>query len=600
MAFNPSGFLVPTLVVIVLVLLAIIIWLLRQAPPRPSKNGGTPKAPKERLVSKQYAKDQILIGGTPEAIAEAVKMVNAAEATFGFKLAEIVYQTAVSLEDLESSPNQDDAYQTESAKQAQQAQDVPEEPTFVHKPRPASATLGFAFQIRHFRVLASNRQLTMPAVERAINQLGGDQKICASANYGIGWPEEMLEGDPGSGEGFPGSGEGFPGSGEGFPGSGEGFGGQQQERAVKADFYNQWALHDQKPPQKSGINLFKQPFSQAECALTGTAFQQVEMAKRTVAKTGENCRIVVFDSSPYDDFVQKQKDAASPFIQKVVHNELKGTPDARDHGLFVASLAHVVAPDSEIHLYRVLNDSNQGYLEPLIYNICEAINEFAVTNRAAGVPEDNILCGLVLNFSMGIYITEADRREAVAGTKPYAALVPALYCLLKVAHEHGAIIVAAVGNDSAQQSVPKPAHVPALYPFVIGVESGNAQGKRSCFSNKGDVRAPGGDNLAGCTVVPYEALTPDQRKESSVIGFVKEISPVTKYAFWRGTSFAAPMVSGLAALLLEAQKASGKCDSGRVEQIIRGIHTAQSVSPGEAATPLINVLEAVSRLTENS
>lgn len=599
MVFNPGGFLVPTLSVIVLILLAIVVWLLlRQAPPSPPKDGDEPKAPKERWVSKQYAKDQILIGGTPEAITEAVKTVNAPDATFGFKLAEIVYQTAVSPEDLESYPKQDDPHQIETAKRAQQTQDAPPEPTFVHKPRPASATLGFAFQIRHFRVLASNQRLTIPAVERTLNQLGG-QKICASANYGIGRPEDMLEGDPGSGEGFPGSGEGFPGSGEGFPGSGEGFGGQVQERAVKADFYNQWALHDQKPPQKNGINLFKQPFSEAECALSGVAFQQVEMAKRTVAKTGANCRIVVFDSSPYDDFLQKHSDAASPFIQKVVHNELKGTPDARDHGLFVASLAHVVAPNSEIHLYRVLNDSNQGYLEPLIYNICEALNDFATQNRAAGVPEETVLCGLVLNFSMGIYVTEADRQQALAGTKPFAELVPALYCLLKVAHEHGAIIVAAVGNDSAQQSVPKPAHVPALYPFVIGVESGNAQGRRSCFSNKGDVRAPGGDNLAGCTVVPYEALTPDQRKESSVIGFVKEISPVTQYAFWRGTSFAAPMVSGLAALLLEAQKTSGKCDAGRVEQIIRGIPAAQSASPGDEATPLINVLAAVSSLTSN-
>lgn len=594
MTINANGLLVPSLFVLVLILLAIIIWLLRQTPPGAPKNGDGPKIPKERLVSRRYAKDQILIGGPPDAIKEVVELINGRQSTFGFNLAEIHYQTPVPPEPLEplESPN-DAGYRQEAVpsepgiKRAEAATDVP---TFVNKPR-AATYLNGEFQIRHFRVLANNQRLTMPAIEKVVNQLGSDKKICASANYSGGRPEDMLEGDPGSGEGFP-------GSGEGFPGSGEGFGGQEQERAVKADFYNQWALHAQKPPHQNGINLFKLPFSQTECALQGAAFKQVELAKRTVAKTGENCRIVVFDSSPYDDFLQKQHDVASPFIQKVVHNELKGTPDARDHGLFVASLAHVVAPNSEIHLYRVLNDSNKGYLEPLIANICQAVNEFADKNRQMGMPEENILCGLVLNFSMGIYVDEAARQEALDGTKPFNELVPALYCLLKRIYERGGIIVAAVGNDSAQQSVPKPAHVPALYPFVIGVEAGSMAGRRSCFSNRGDVRAPGGDNLNGCTVEPYESLSYEQRKETSVIGFVKEISPVTRYAFWRGTSFAAPMVSGLAALLLEAQKASGKCDPGRVEAIIRGTQTAQG-APQSEDTPLINIFEAVSSLTAN-
>ncbi|MCA9955147.1 MAG: S8 family serine peptidase [Anaerolineales bacterium] len=619
MIIGSSGVLVPALSVIVVVLLAIIIWLLL------SKSRGTPNndnVPKERLVSKQFAKDQILIGGTLPAIQEAVGMVNEPNANYGFQLTEILYQVPALQAPPEIPERQNnDVDRPEAAKYvaAPSSAEAPAEPpTFISESRPALLDIS-DFQIRHFRVLPKSGQITMPEVEHVLNQLKlkREDKICASANYGIGQPEDTLEGDPGSGEGFPGSGEGFPGSGEGFPGSGEGFpgsgegfpgsgegfpgsgegfGGQEQEHAVKADFYNQWALHDRVSPTRNGINLFKTVFTEADCELEGTAFKQLELTKRTVNKTGKNCRIVVFDSSPYDDFLEKQNDVASPFIQKVVHNEIKGIPDARDHGLFVASLASVVARNSEIHLYRVLNDSNKGYLETLIYNVCQAINEFADKNRKEGVPEENILCGLVLNFSMGIYVKEADRQAALAGSKPFSELAPSLFCLLQRAHIKGAIIVAAVGNDSAQQSTPKPAQVPALYPFVIAVESGNINGERSCFSNKGDVRAPGGDNLPGCTVRPYESLTPRQRKETSVIGFVKEISPVTKYAFWRGTSFAAPMVSGLAALLLEAQKDSGQCNPARVEAIIRGTHSVQSAVPSDNP-PLINILEAVSSIT---
>ncbi len=596
MSVETSGNLVPILAVVILILLIVIAWLLRQRDGALPGNGDDDPSepPKERLVNRHYASDQVIVGGSSANIVTAVEKISDPSG-LNIALTEIFYETAATASEEKHADKEKTSEPPPIEKQQIDAnvEQAANEQNVSYNFRRAFCSLaaetGNDFQFRHYRVKTNPRGFSAPEIEEKINEL--ELEVCASANYAVGRAIDMLEGDPGSGEGFPGSGEGFPGSGEGFPFT------PIEEHAVKANFYNQWALHNAPVTPGRGIDLFKEQFSEADCLLEGAAFRNIETQKRTVEVTGNKCRIVIFDSSPYDDFLQKQNDVASPFIKKVVHNEIKGTPDARDHGLFVASLAHVVAPDSEIYLYRVLNDSNRGYLETLLYNICEAIREFKQDTR------QEKLCGLVLNISMGIHVEENLRQQVVQGTKDEGALVPALYCLLKKAHEEGAIIVAAVGNDSAQQISPKPAQVPALYSFVIGVEAGNFYGERSCFSNKGKVRAPGGDNKvdptdAGCTVQPYESLSKDERKITSVIGFVKEISPTTKYAFWRGTSFAAPMVSGLAALLLEVELSKESCDTDKVRQIILGTETTENIAT-DTDTPIINVPMAINAITND-
>ncbi|AQT68718.1 Thermophilic serine proteinase precursor [Anaerohalosphaera lusitana] len=81
-----------------------------------------------------------------------------------------------------------------------------------------------------------------------------------------------------------------------------------------------------------------------------------------------------------------------------------------------------------------------------------------------------------------------------------------------------AVLVASSGNDSA----PIPCY-PAKYPYVIGVASCNTDGEKSWFSNPGDIMAPG----------------------ESILSTL----PNNSYAEWSGTSMAAPVVSGTAALL---------------------------------------------------
>ncbi len=71
---------------------------------------------------------------------------------------------------------------------------------------------------------------------------------------------------------------------------------------------------------------------------------------------------------------------------------------------------------------------------------------------------------------------------------------------IEVIHARGATIVVASDNDSGQVDLSTgnpltPTQFPAGYPSVIGVAATNKDGVRACYSNPGDVAAPGGRRL---------------------------------------------------------------------------------------------------------
>lgn len=227
-----------------------------------------------------------------------------------------------------------------------------------------------------------------------------------------------------------------------------------------------------------------------------TAAVDLELAAALTISTGTGVTVGVFDTginTAHPIFTAKTGGSISgwDFVDddSVAFDEPGG--HASGHGTFVCGLIHLVAPDANIKIYRVLDTLGRGDGWSLARAIVRAV-------------EDG--CG-VINLSLGM-----------------RGVNEALDDALKFAHDNDVVIVAAAGNDSTNSNTVFP--FPADQSYAIAIAAVDSNDILAPFSNYGgkiDLCAPG----------------------------VNTYSPFldTIYAWWDGTSFAAPFVSGAAALL---------------------------------------------------
>jgi uncharacterized repeat protein (TIGR01451 family) len=148
---------------------------------------------------------------------------------------------------------------------------------------------------------------------------------------------------------------------------------------------------------------------------------------------------------------------------------------------------------------------------------------WAVGAPGSGVPMANNNKARVLNMSFG-----------GPGLCP-----PNMSTAISEVTKRRSVVVAATGNDNESAT----ANYPANCPGVIAVASVTRQGSRSPDSNTGvtvAITAPGS----------FLAANTDRILSLSNSGATIPSSGVYDYAYWAGTSFAAPHVSGILSLML--------------------------------------------------
>lgn len=248
-----------------------------------------------------------------------------------------------------------------------------------------------------------------------------------------------------------------------------------------------------------------------------------------------------------------------------------------DHGLFVAGVIQNLAPWASIRIMRVLNDWGVGDLHALTTALATLAQELAadqerrlVVNLSLMVDQPppaelfRLLWPTAAKAVPGPDALKADDRMVVTPTLNLAdaALARAIGAL----PPERALIVAAAGNDAVpDQPRPEP-RFPARYDStgplanVIGVAAIGVDGQPANYSNEADLStnlrgvAATGGNATRQANGPSAIVVGANGQKDAVVGiFSADTLPITGdknengWVYWAGTSFATPIISGIAA-----------------------------------------------------
>lgn len=255
-----------------------------------------------------------------------------------------------------------------------------------------------------------------------------------------------------------------------------------------------------------------------------------------------------------------------------------------DHGLFVTGIVRDLAPGVKIEYIRVLNDYGVGDIHTLIYEL-EKIHKRMMSGDLRDHP-------VVINLSLVMMPPHEELphfwfsdnacchgEELTQMMREVELLRIPLHLVIQSLMALGAVIVASAGNDSNTPDMPgrMVARYPAAFPEVISVGAVDKSGNAALYSDYpawppqqngiatygGGLPAPeppspdaGSANTVDVTK-PIDALR--GAHSSLTYPSLSADDPVKDYtapdksawAYWPGTSFATPIISAVAARLLE-------------------------------------------------
>lgn len=268
-----------------------------------------------------------------------------------------------------------------------------------------------------------------------------------------------------------------------------------------------------------------------------SSVNQLQLAATQTISTGANVKVGVIDVGINFSHPALQGVAVTgaDYIDGGLATDPAGG-SASGHGTFAAGVIHLVAPLTQIVAYRVMDTSGRG----TGFTVAEAILQ-AIADSCK-----------VINLSMVMTGKNGTADKAI-----------------EFARNHNVLVVAAGGNDGNSTE-----RFPASDSYAIGVAAVDSLFHKAGFSNfngKVDICAPGTSIYS-----PY--------LDSS-------------YAWWDGTSFAAPFVVGEAALILSRRP--GLRWSDLVDAITGSAANIDALNPtyvGNLGSGIINPQAALARL----
>ncbi len=287
-----------------------------------------------------------------------------------------------------------------------------------------------------------------------------------------------------------------------------------------------------------------------------------------------------------------------------------------DHGLFIAGIVRDIAPDANIECIRVLNDLCVGDMPTLLGALTKIYNRVLSTNPDTNQPGDLFGKPVVINLSLVIPTDDQAQNNGITLSTIQAGLPTSgfdnilsepLQQTLQSLAGAGVIIVASAGNEGDEREMTAGTLRPkALYPASLSdsieniisvgaVTKNGTAASYSCYPGSHSIGAWGGELPAVVPPNPGDPGSdhPQVTFDDAPIGIYSSIlypplsavpavppeqyytpSDQSGWAYWIGTSFATPIVSAVAARILQSKKQAGNPDS--VYTILKGL-----IPPGQ-------------------
>jgi subtilisin family serine protease len=311
--------------------------------------------------------------------------------------------------------------------------------------------------------------------------------------------------------------------------------------------------------------------------------------------TNIQVKIAVFDSTPFrvdlplsPEIVDiLPHDVLTTMTTLVKYTDIEGP--ARDHGIFASSLAHQLAPNAELYLYRALNEDGIGN----VFSLAQQLNSFLLNEHPVHTNVDGVARS-VANLSMGVSCDPASYATTYESIGTFTESIRIISDAIGSMQQQGVVMVAAAGNGGKVNIdpfyPPRPRQAfPASHDYVIGVGASDMVGHLpTCYSHQADIFLPGGEAQVNCEPA-YHACPLDNvgACRQGLVGVSS--ASMSGLAYWAGTSFAAPLVSGLVARWL----------SQEVNDPLANEYAVTTITSNVTGTDVINTDDLQTKLYAN-